>query len=169
MRFLFGALALFLLGSEACLAQQTKFDFAKLRLNGLAFTTNKTQVVSRLGKPLATVEPHYECGEFASSDGSEKFYQLRYKQAVFIGNSKLGYQLESFSFAPAGPAQLTYGSVKLSTATTLQEFTHLLGPLESHKEKDGAVQVVVWQQDASAIFTFKAGRLVRYEFHGVGC
>jgi hypothetical protein len=47
------------------------------------------------------------------------YYQLRYRQAVFIGNTKQGYELESFKIAPPGPAPLAYAGKPLSAATTL--------------------------------------------------
>jgi hypothetical protein len=168
MKFLFVLVAACISGST-CAAQSGKIDFAKLQVSGLKFTASKSQVLTRLGKPLSIVEPHYECGEYSSEQEGQKFYQLRYQQATFIGNARQGYELESFRFGRTGPAQLTYGQQLLSAATTLPEFIRLFGKVETHKNKDGSVALIVWQQDASATFTFKAGHLSSYSYSGVGC
>jgi hypothetical protein len=169
MKLVFGTLAVLAFSTEYSFAQQGKFDFSKLQINHLTSAFSKGQVVQRLGQPLAVADPHYECGEYVSQPKGVTFYQLRYRQATFIGNAKQGYELEAFRFAPAGPARLTYAGQPLSAATTLPQLTRLLGPLETHKNKDGSVEVVVWERDASAIFTFRAGKLASYAFHGVGC
>jgi hypothetical protein len=168
MKFLFILVAACLSGGT-CAAQSGTIDFAKLHVSGLKFTASKSQVLTRLGKPLGIVEPHYECGEYSSEQEGQRFYQLRYQQVTFIGNARQGYELQSFKFGRTGPAQLTYGRQLLSAATTLQQFTRLFSKLQPYKNKDGSVEVIVWQQDASATFTFKAGRLASYSFHGVGC
>lgn len=167
--FFSGLTAFLFFTTGTCFAQNGKIDFAKLHVSGLAVMASKSQVAKLLGKPLAVVEPHYECGEYSSQQMGQKFYELRYRQAVFIGNLRQGYELESFKFTPAGPARLTYGRWQLSAATTLPEFARMVGPLETYKAKDGSVEVVVRQQDATATFTFKAGRLTEYAFHGAGC
>lgn len=169
LKLLCSTLALAAWGTSAAPPPTGQIDFSKLRLSQLASTASRGQVQQLLGQPLAVVDPHYECGEHVSQPKGLTYYQLRYRQAVFIGNAKQGYELESFQFAPAGPARLTYAGRPLSAATTLPELTRLLGPLETHNNKDGSVEVVVWQQDASAIFTFRAGKLASYDFHGVGC
>ena len=169
LNLFWSALALVAWSAGAGPAPTGQTDFSKLRLSPLAFTSSRSQVQQLLGQPLAVVDPHYECGEHVSQPKGATFYQLRYRQAVFIGTTKQGYELESFQFAPAGPARLTYAGKPLSAATTLPELTRLLGPLETYKNKDGSVEVVVRQEDASGIFTFKAGKLASYEFHGVGC
>lgn len=146
-----------------------EFDLTKLHLGPLAAPASKAQVTKHLGQPLAVINPHYECGDFSAEQGGQTFYQLRYRQAVFIGNSREGYELESFNFTSPGPARLAYGEQPLSAATTLAEFKRRFGPLESYPQKDGSVEVIVRQEDATAAFIFRAGRLARYEFHGTGC
>ncbi len=88
---------------------------------------------------------------------------------VFTGSAPKGYALESFKFAPAGPAHLTYGRYLLSAATMLRELARMLGPLETHKAKNGALEAIVRNRGATAMFTFKASRLAEYTYEGAGC
>ena len=159
----------FLFAPLACAAQAGSLDFTRLRVSGLGATASQTQVTRHLGQPLAVLNPHYECGEYASATGDNQFYQLRYSQVVFIGSRQRGYTLESFDFGPAGPARLTYGGQVLSAATTLAAFTHQFGLLAPAQNPDGSVEVLVRRLDATASFTFKAGRLTHYEYRGTGC
>lgn len=68
------------------------------------------------------------------------------------------------------PAQrnYTYGRYQLSAAT-LRELARMLGPLETHKGKNGAVEAIVRDRGATATFTFKASRLAEYTCEGTGC
>ena len=160
---------LLLLAPLTSVAQVGSLDFTQLRVSGLGATASEAQVARRLGQPLVVVNPHYECGEYASAPGGSQFYQLRYAQAVFIGNRQQGYTLESFDFGPAGPARLTYGGQVLSAATTLGAFTRQFGLSASTPNPDNSVEVLVRRLDATASFTFRAGRLTHYEYRGTGC
>ena len=160
---------LLLLAPFASSAQTSSLDFTRLRVSGLGATVSQAQLTRHLGQPLAVVNPHYECGEYASAPDGSQFYQLRYAQAVFIGSRQQGYTLESFDFVSAGPARLRYGRQVLSAATTLAEFTRQFGLSASTPNPDNSVEVLVRRLDATASFTFRAGRLTHYEYHGTGC
>ena len=150
-------------------ARAAGFDFNQLHINNLRYTgLSKARVVRLLGAPR-TAEPRYECGEYSAEQMHQRFYELRYRQATLIGNARHGYDLASFRFAAAGPARLSYGRWQLSAATTLREFARMLGKLESSKNRDGSVEVVVRAGDVTGTFTFRAGRLSEYHYGGVGC
>lgn len=158
---------LLLLGGRA---RAAAFDFAQLRCQGLSsLGASKAQLVRRLGAPLRTVEPHYECGEYSSEQLHQRVYQLRYRHAFFLGNTRQGYDLQLFRFVAAGQAGLAYGHWRLNASTTLRDFTRMLGKLETYQEPGNTVTVVVRDRDSAAVFTFRNGKLAEYRFDGVGC
>jgi hypothetical protein len=147
-----------------------QIDFSKLRLNQLAFTSSRSQVQQRLGQPRAVVVPNYECGAYSSREQGQKFYELRYPQVRFIGNSKVGYAIDHVQFVAKGPT-LTYGSQTLSDRTTVADLQRLFGP-GTHSEKiktdempqgQEAVSVMSGHDDG-AIFWFSHGRLTKFEY-----
>ncbi|GAB3292350.1 hypothetical protein GCM10027511_05380 [Hymenobacter humi] len=154
------------MGTGACLAQDARIDFDKLRLNGLPFKATKAQVVQRLGKPLKIDEPHYECGFLSSQEQGKKMYALHYGYAQFTGNAHDGYLMEKVSFTSKAPQVLQYGSWKLSQKTTVKSLETVFGqPLKAEKTKDGYQQVMIRsKQDDGAIFWFKNGQLMEFTF-----
>ncbi|MDO7886364.1 hypothetical protein [Hymenobacter cheonanensis] len=170
LNLLCSALALATWGAAPAAAPTGQIDFSKLRLNQLAFTSSRSQVQQRLGQPRAVVAPHYECGAYSSQEQGQKFYQLRYPHARFIGNNKVGYAIQYVYFVPKGPA-LTYGRHALSDRTTVADLQRLFGP-GTHPEKIKTAEMPQGQEavsvhsdhDDGAIFWFSHGRLTKFEY-----
>lgn len=171
MKAFFGASFLVLVGANGpCSAQEATLDFAKLRLNGLPFTTTKAQVLHRLGKPVTIDEPKYECGFLSSQEQGQRFYSLHYPQAVFTGNAKAGYVMEEVRFLANAPTVLMYGSRKLSAKTTLHDLEKAFGhklrleKIRTGKTKYEPMVSLRSRGDDAANFWFKGGHLVRFEY-----
>ena len=164
------ALALVAWGAGTTPAPTGQIDFDKLRLHQLAFISSRSQVQQRLGKPQVITEPNYECGAYSSQEQGQKFYELRYPQVRFIGNSKEGYAIDFAYFSAKSPA-LTYGGQPLTNRTTVADLQRLFGP-GTHSAKIKTAEMPQGQEavsvsskyDDGAIFWFSRGRLVKFEY-----
>jgi hypothetical protein len=154
------------LGARAGFAQDGTIQLSRIYLNQVPFKASKEQIVQRLGTPNKTDESKHVCGALSTSGQSQKMQSLHYSQALFTGNPQNGYVLEAMTFSPITSGLLMYGPWKLGGKTTLKDLQLIFGrslSLENVKGGTGDVLVPSAGSDG-AIFTFKEGRLTKFEY-----
>jgi hypothetical protein len=146
--------------------QQYNFDLDKLKFKGLGLETTKKVITEQFGQGRR-IETNYECGFFASDSPGGPYYQLVYTDFAFIGSDKEGFYLQSVDFDTNGNMKLEYGDQVLSVRTTKEDFIKLFGDIvKQHFDNpdNEAIVLIATDRDDGARFTFKDGRLARFEY-----
>jgi hypothetical protein len=146
--------------------QQYNFDLDKVKFKGLGLKTTKKVITEKFGQGRRA-ETNYECGFFASDLPGGPYYQLLYTDFIFIGSDKEEFYLQSVDFDPNGTLKLNYADKVLNGWTTKEEFIKIFGDtVKKHFENldNKAIVLIATDRDDGARFTFKDGRLVRFEY-----
>lgn len=153
---------------EFSLAQSGTIDFARISFDGMAFTVQKQQVITKFGKPTIHY-PNYECGYHADNwqDG-RPYYQLKYAGFTYIGSDKEGFVLEKVNFDSIGKIQLQYGQMTWSGQTTKEQIIKFFGEQVRSKftkdERGESVLIYSTSTDDGVVLTFKNGKLTQFEY-----
>ena len=142
-----------------------KINLNQLTFNNLGFCIPKEVILKTYGDPKVTF-PNNECG-FFSSDRPNEYYQLQYPNFTYIGSDSSKFFLERVDFDESGSIKLYYNDKILSGLTTKSEFALLFGETEKslfEKYNDKDRIVIMSPGDDGARFTFKNGRLIRFEY-----
>jgi hypothetical protein len=113
------------------------------------------------------VETNYECGFFTNDLPGGPYYQLVYIDFTFIGSDKEEFYLQSVDFDPNGKMKLNYADKVLNGQTTKEDFIKIFGEtVKRHFDNpdNKAIVLIANNSDDGARFTFKDGRLVRFEY-----
>ncbi len=146
--------------------QQYNFDLDKVKFKGFGLKTNKAAITEKFGEGRQ-VETNYKCGFFASDLSGGPYYQLVYNDFNFIGSDKEEFYLQSVDFDPNGKMKLNYADKVLNGRTTKEEFIKLFGDtVKKHFDNPDNKEIVLisTDRDDGARFTFKDGRLLRFEY-----
>ena len=146
--------------------QQYNFDLDRVNFKGLGLKTTK-KVITENFEQGRRVETNYDCGFFASDLPGGPYYQLVYTDFTFIGSDKEEFYLQSVDFDPNGKMKLNYADKVLNGRTTKEEFIKMFGDtVKQHFDNpdNKAIVLIATDRDDGARFTFKDGRLVRFEY-----
>ena len=152
--------------SISSFGQQYNFDLDKVKFKGLGLKTTKKVIIEKFGQGRR-VETSYECGFFASDLPGGPYYQLLYTDFSFVGSDKEEFYLQSVDFDPNGKLKLNYADKVLNGQTTKEEFIKMFGDtVKQHFDNpdNKAIVLIATDRDDGARFTFKDGRLVRFEY-----
>ena len=126
----------------------------------------KNDVIKAFGQPKI-VYPKYDCGFFSDEWTGTSYYQLTYGDFNFIGSDKENFVLEKVMFDYNGKVLLKYGDKTLSGQTTKTELAEIFGEnakelFERYQDKDAVL--LLTKDDDGVRFTFKDGRLTKFEY-----
>jgi hypothetical protein len=147
--------------------QERDFELGNIKFKGLGFTSTKEKIIESFGDPKI-LDTSYECGAFTNDQPSGPFYLLDYKGFNYIGGNKGTFSLHNVEFDQKGITKLYFGDKGLSGLTTEEDFIKIFG----EKVKDNFVKhpdhdtFLLYSKDSDdgAIFTFKKGRLYKFEY-----
>ena len=154
---------LFIFFNSSAFAQ--KINLNQLKFNSLGFCLSKDVIIKTFGSPNVTY-PNYECG-FFSGDRPNEFYQLQYPNLTYIGSDSSKFFLERIDFDEIGSIKLYYNDKALSGLMTKSEFALFFGETEKslfEKYSDKDCIIIMSPGDDGAKFTFKNGKLLRFEY-----
>ena len=146
--------------------QQYNFDLDKVKFKGLGLKTTKKVITEKFGQGRQ-IETNYECGFFINDQPGGPYYQLVYTDFNFIGSDKEEFYLQSIDFDPNGIMKLNYGDKVINGKTTKEEFIKMFGDtVKQHFDNpdNKAIVLIGAGRDDGARFTFKDGRLLRFEY-----
>lgn len=146
--------------------QQFNFDLDRVKFQGLGLKTTKKVIIEKFGQGKR-IETNYECGFFTNDSPGGPYYQLVYTDFTFVGSDKEEFYLQSVDFDMNGKIKLNYGDKVLNGRTTKEEFIKIFGDtVKQHfaNSDNKAIVLIATDRDDGARFTFKDGRLVRFEY-----
>ncbi len=147
--------------------QQYNFDLDKVKFKGLGLETTRKIIIEKFGQGKRT-ETNYECGFFAIDNSKAPYYQLAFNDFKFIGSDKDKFYLHIVDFDLKGKIKIDYGEKQLSGLTTEDDFIKMFGEKISenfvkHPDTE-AVPMYSKDSDDGAVFIFKDGRLIKFEY-----
>jgi hypothetical protein len=146
---------------------QTDFELKEIRFKGLAFSTTKATILKSLG-PGKRVYTNYDCGFFTTDQPEGPYYQLVYERFNFIGSDKGKFLLQEINFDGDGKMKVSYADKELSGRTTKSDFIQIFGDkAKEHFDKYPTQDTLILyskDSDDGAKFTFKNGRLAKFEY-----
>ncbi|HAC23775.1 MAG TPA: hypothetical protein DCE81_02545 [Cytophagales bacterium] len=146
--------------------QVSDFDLMQITFGGLNFSTPKQAIVEIFGQ-AEIIHTDYQCGFFTNDQPGGPYYQMVYTGFKYIGSDQEDFYLQQVDFNTGGQLILSYRDMKLSAETTVEEFCRIVGD-SCHdvfrKPVFDSVLLYSKGSDAGAIFTFKDGRLLRFEY-----
>jgi len=146
--------------------QQYNFDLDKVKFEGLGLKTTKKIIIEQFGRGRRT-EVNYECGFFSTDQTGGPYYQLVYTDFNFIGSDKEDFYLQSVDFDSKGKMKINYADKVLNGRTTKEEFIKMFGDIvreHFNNPENNAIVLIANDRDDGARFTFKDGRLTRFEY-----
>ncbi|SHG71033.1 hypothetical protein SAMN04488109_1508 [Chryseolinea serpens] len=158
---------LFLLLTGILQGQQNDFDLGNIKFRGVDFVATKDKIIKSFGQPKR-VDTNYGCGFFSNDQPGGPFYQLVYTSFNYIGSDSGKFFLENVTFDLKGQTKIKYGESELSGQTSEADFIKIFGSkakelLEESPNKD-TVLLYSKDSDDGAIFTFKNGKLFKFEY-----
>jgi len=158
---------LFLFLTGILRGQQSDFDLAKIKFRGVDFISTKEKVIKSFGLPKR-VDTNYECGGFSNDQPGGPFYQFVYTGFNYIGSDSVDFFLENVSFDLKGQIRMKYGENELSGQTSKEDFINIFfgkvrRPFEELLNEDSILLYSI-NSDDGAIFTFRNGRLLKFEY-----
>ena len=160
-------LTIFLLLITIPNAYQVDFDLKNITFKGLEFSTTKAKVINAFGAGKK-VETNYDCGFFSNDQEGGPYYQLNYGSFNYIGSDKEKFYLENVDFDLKGKIVLKYGDKDLHGQTTKDDFIKIFGDkAKEHFEKypeDDSILLFSTGSDDGGTFTFRSGKLVKFEY-----
>ena len=153
--------------TSVSIGQQLDFDLKNITFRGLEFSTTKQEIINNFGE-TQKIETKYECGFFSNDQEGGPYYQLSYGHFNYIGSDKERFYLEHVKFDAKGETKVLYLNNELTGQTTQEEFIRIFGDkardhFEKHP-KENSVLLFSKGSDDGAIFTFKNGRLEKFEY-----
>ena len=147
--------------------QQSDFDLRDIKFGGVEFITTKAIITKSFG-PAKKVETNYDCGFFTNDQPDGPYYQLVYTAFNFIGSDKGKFFLENVNFDLKGQVKLKYLGNELSGRTSKEDFVKIFGDkakahFKEHPDSD-VLFLYSKHSDAGARFTFKNGKLFKFEY-----
>jgi len=146
--------------------QVKDFDLGKIKFNGIGFIASKQTIIKTFGQPKI-VDTDYECGFFTNEQPGGPYCQLVYTDFNYIGSEKENFCLQKVNFDPKGKVIIKYGDKELNGLTTVEQFCKIIGDtcdnIFPNPDRD-SVLVYSNDSDDGAIFTFKNGRLLKFEY-----
>ena len=158
---------LFLFIAIISYAQEDVIEFEKITFKGLRLISTKAKIIESFGEPRI-VDTNYECGAFANDQPGGPYYLLSYNGFNYIGSDKDTFTLHSIVFDQEGILKLYLDGRELSGISTEDDFSKLFGG----EVKDRFVKhsdhntLLLYSKDSDdgAIFTFKSGKLHKFEY-----
>ena len=165
---IFQLMVSFLLLATISNGQETDFDLGSIKFRGVEFNPTKEQIIKAFGQPK-WVETNYECGAFTNDQPGGPFHQLVYTGFNYIGGVKEDdLALENVSFDRSGQIKMKYREIELSARTSKEDIVKIFGnKAKEHFEAypdDDAILLYSKDSDDGAIFTFKNGKLSKFEY-----
>ena len=146
--------------------QVSDFDLKKIKFKGLEFSTTKQTIIKTFGQSKI-VDTDYECGFFTNDQPGGPYYQMVYPEFTYIGSDKEKFYLQQVNFDSKGQIIIKYGDKDLSGLTTVEQFCKIIGDTSDNIfQKPDRDSVLIYSKDSDdgAIFTFKNGRLIKFEY-----
>lgn len=144
-----------------------EFNLNKIRFKSFGMMVEKATIMEAFGIPKIQY-PEYECGFYSNDQPGAPFYQLVYEDFNYIGRDNERFLLEEVRFDRAGSITMVYDGVTISGKTTESAFATLIGDHRKErfvKQQDHTVVLLLSQDsDDGACFTFKNGKLVKFEY-----
>ncbi|GAB3218472.1 hypothetical protein J0A67_02800 [Algoriphagus aestuariicola] len=149
-------------------SMQKSIDPAQLKFGDLPFHSHKTLIWEVLGKTTET-PVYYECGFFSEDEQGMAFYELRYPDAIWIGNGTDGYYLNKLNFDAQGKIILHYQNFSFSGKTSQKElenfFDQKSSPIRTSETKELEWTGLPFEnRDDGCHFYFERGKLVKFEY-----
>ena len=94
---------------------QKSIDPGHLSFEGIPFHAEKALILKTLGQTTKE-QVFYECGFFSEDVQGKAFFELRYPDAIWIGNDTDGYSLDKLFFDTEG--KMAYPTKALLSRTT---------------------------------------------------
>jgi hypothetical protein len=147
--------------------QQDNFELNKLKFNGLGFSETKELIIKTFGQGKK-VETNYECGFFTNDQDGGPYYQLIYTDFNYIGSDKEEFFLQNVNFDIEGKMKMYYQDKVLSGQTTEDDLIKIFGEkakdnFTRHADRD-TIFLYSKDSDDAAVFTFKNGRLHKFDY-----
>ena len=147
--------------------QQGDFDLKNIKIGEVEFISTKPLITKAFGK-AKKIETNYECGFFTNGEPDGPFYQLVYTNFNFIGSDKGKFFLENVSFDLTGKIKLKYLGNELSGKTSKEDFVRIFGDkakkhFKEHPDSD-VLMLYSKNSDDGAKFTFRKGKLIKFEY-----
>jgi hypothetical protein len=147
--------------------QQVEFDLNQIKFHGLDFSLNKDLIIETFGNGKK-VDTNYECGFFTNDQEGGPYYQLVYPDFNYIGSDKEKFYLANVNFDQVGRIKINYGEKDLNGQTTKEDFIIMFGEkAKKNFEKYMDTETLLLyskEGDDGAIFRFKNGRLIKFEY-----
>lgn len=146
----------------------TSINPVDLKFNGLAFNSGKKWIWKKLGK-VEEMRVYYECGFFSEDEQGKAFFELRYPDAIWIGNDTEGYSLDKLFFDTEGKTTLTYKDWAFSGKTSQKELEELFSK-EATPVRISETKELEWiglpfeDRDDGCHFYFEGGKLKEFEY-----
>lgn len=158
---------LFLLLVTISPAQQSDFDLKNFKFDGVEFVSTKALIIKAFGQ-AKEAKANFECGFFANDQPGGPYYQLIYTDFNFIGSEQGKFFLEHVTFDLKDQIKLKYLANELNGKTTKEDFVKIFGDkakahFKEHPDSD-AIILYSKHSDDGARFTFKNGRLFKFEY-----
>ncbi|HTE32313.1 MAG TPA: hypothetical protein VK666_18155 [Chryseolinea sp.] len=158
---------LFLLITTILRGQEKDIELKKIGFKGINFIATKEAILKSFG-PGEKVATNYDCGFFTNDQEGGPYYQLVYANFNYIGSDTEEFYLENVTFDLEGKTIVYYGNSRLSGKTTVGDFVKVFGNrakeyFEKYPAED-SILLFSKSSDDGAIFTFKAGRLFKFEY-----
>lgn len=157
----------FILITTISRGQESDFELKNLKFKGLEFNTTKEKLIKVLGHGKK-VETNYECGFFTNDQDGGPYYQLVYSDFNYIGSDKGKFFLQNVQFDLDGKIKFYYQDIELSGMTNKDVFIKIFGKkAEENFTKHPDHETFFFyskDSDDAAVFTFKNGRLHKFEY-----
>ncbi|WP_298321228.1 hypothetical protein [uncultured Aquimarina sp.] len=142
-------------------------DFRLINYEGLEFYSSKSEITKKLGNPIKTFEPKYECGFLSEDEQGVKYISLDYGKVKFTGNEKEEYLIEMIDFENDNSLILKYGKHNLTCETKLTDLALIFGEqLIKHygSDQNGGIVLFDEKADDGIRIEIKDGKLVRFGY-----
>ena len=144
-----------------------QIDFDLIKFRGLGFSLTKETVIKSFGQPKI-IHTNYECGFYDNSQPGGPYYQLAFSNFNYIGSDKEPFILQTVTFDHSGKTKLQYGNKELSGLTRKSVFIEIFGEVaKKHFKENPDDDLILLRStygDDGAMFIFKDGRLIKYEY-----
>jgi hypothetical protein len=158
---------LLLLTATISRGQESDIELENLKFKGLGFSSTKEKIIESFGQPKI-IATNYECGAFTNDQPGGPYYLLDYNGFNYIGSDKETFSLNIVEFDKKGITKLQLGDKELSGLTTEDDFIKIFGEkvkdkFVKHSDHDTFL-LHSRDSDDGVVFTFKNGRLHKFEY-----
>ncbi len=151
---------------------QKSIDPGHLSFEGIPFHAEKALILKTLGQTTKE-QVFYKCGFFSEDVQGKAFFELRYPDAIWIGNDTDGYSLDKLFFDTEGKTGLSYKGFTFSGNTSQKELEALFDK-EATPVRISETRELAWillpfeNRDDACHFYFDRGKLKEFE-HWTPC